>query len=153
MVPWHRLENLDLRENAELLRLKLTCKGLTAFKEEKALPVDRVSGDLDIKKGEIHVSSVNGRFGKSTIETGSLFLKDLYVNDPYVRVTASGSFRVEDLLTQTHLKLVPSEVREKFQQIEGRFRKTGCRLEHRLRTGMAFSKNGKRNDHLYGLRT
>ena len=117
--PWHRLEDLDLRENADLLVLKLTCKGLTAFKEEKGLKVERVSGDLEIRQGEIHVSGVNGRFGKSTIETGSLFLKDLYVMDPYVRVTASGSFRLEDLMTQTNLNLIPSEVREKFRQIKG----------------------------------
>jgi len=117
--PWHRLEDLDLQENAELLHLALTCKGLTAFKNEQGLKVDRVSGDLEIKRGEIHVSSVRGRFGESSIETGSLFLKDLYVKDPYVRVTASGSFRVEDLLTQANLKLVPSEVRTAFHQIEG----------------------------------
>jgi hypothetical protein len=138
--PWHRLENLDLRENADLLRLHLTCKGLTAFKEEQALPVDRVSGDLDIKKGEIHVSSVNGHFGESTIETGSLFLKDLYVNDPYVRVTASGSFRVEDLLTQTRLKLVPSEVRTKFQQIEGASGKLDADLNIVYEPGWHFPK-------------
>jgi len=117
--PWHRLENLDLRENADLLRLQITCKGITAFKDEQALQVDRVSGDLEIRKGEIHVSGVNGHFGESTIETGSLLLKDLYVDDPHIRVTASGSFRVEDLMTQTHLKLIPPEVRAKFHQIKG----------------------------------
>ena len=117
--PWHRLENLDLQENAELLQLQITCKGLTAFKDEQALKVDRVSGNLEIRNGEIHVSGVNGHFGGSTIETGGLFLKDLYVEDPYVRVTTSGSFRVEDLVTQTHLKLTPPEVRTKFRRIEG----------------------------------
>ncbi len=117
--PWHRLAKLDLRENADLLRLQLTCKGLTAFKNEQALEVDRVSGDLEIRKGEIHVSGVNGHFGDSTIETGGLFLKDLYVDDPHVRVTASGLFRAEDLMKQTHLKLIPPEVRAKFHQIEG----------------------------------
>ena len=117
--PWHRLENLDLRENAELLRLQITCKGITAFKDEQALKVDRVSGDFEIRNGEIHVSGVNGHFGASHIDTGSLFLKDLYVNIPHVRVTASGSFRVEDLMTQTHLKLIPSEVRTTFHQLEG----------------------------------
>ncbi|MBT3259367.1 MAG: AsmA-like C-terminal region-containing protein [Deltaproteobacteria bacterium] len=117
--PWRRLENLDLQENAELLQLQITCKGLTAFKDEQALKVDRVSGNLEIRNGEIHVSGINGHFGESTIETGGLFLKDLYVEDPYVRVTASGSFRVEDLMTQTHLQLIPPEVRTKFRQIEG----------------------------------
>ncbi|MBW2709025.1 MAG: hypothetical protein JRD04_07035, partial [Deltaproteobacteria bacterium] len=117
--PWRRLANLDLHENAELLQLQLTCNGLTAFKDEQALKVDRVSGDFEIRNGEIHVSGVSGHFGESTIETGSLFLKDLYVEDPYVRVTASGSFRVEDLMTQTHLQLIPPEVRAKFRWIEG----------------------------------
>ncbi len=117
--PWHRLAKLDLQENADLLQLQITCKGLTAFKDEQALEVDRVSGNLEIRNGEIHVSGVNGHFGESTIETGGLFLKDLYVEDPYVRVTASGSFRVEDLMTQTHLKLIPPEVRTKFRQVEG----------------------------------
>ena len=117
--PWHRLENLDLRENAELLRLQITCKGITAFKDEQALKVDRVSGNFEIRNGEIHVSGVNGHFGASHIDTGSLFLKDLYVDDPHVRVTASGSFRVEDLMTQTHLKLIPPEVRTTFHQLEG----------------------------------
>ena len=116
--PWHRLALLDLQENAELLLLKITCRGLTAFKDEQALEVNRVSGNLEIRNGEIHVSGVNGHFGESTIETGGMFLKDLYVDDPYVRVTASGSFRVEDLMTQTHLKLIPPEVRMKFRQME-----------------------------------
>jgi len=117
--PWRRLEKLNLRENADLLRLQITCKGLTAFKNEQALVVDRVSGDLEIRKGEIHVSGVNGHFGDSYIETGGLFLKDLYVDDPHVRVTASGLFRAEDLMKQTHLTLIPPEVRTKFHQIEG----------------------------------
>ena len=31
--PWQRLENLDLQENADLLKMNLTCKGLKAFQE------------------------------------------------------------------------------------------------------------------------
>ena len=117
--PWARLEKLDLQENAELLRLQLTCKGFTAFKDDLGLKVDRVSGNLEIRKGEIHVSQVNGRFGESRIDTGSLFLKDLYVDDPHVRVIAGGSFRVEDLLAQANLKLIPPDVRSKILEIEG----------------------------------
>ncbi|EFK06352.1 conserved hypothetical protein, partial [delta proteobacterium NaphS2] len=117
--PWQRLENLDLQENAELLKMNLTCKGLKAFKNERAMIVDRVSGELEIRKGEIHVSGVRGRFGASHIKSGSLFLKDLYVDDPSIRVTASGSFRVGDLLAQTHLKLVPADVGSDFRQLAG----------------------------------
>jgi hypothetical protein len=138
--PWNRLENLDLQENAELLLLKLTCKGLTAFKGEKVLQVDRISGNLEIRNGEIHVSGVNGRFGDSTIETGSLFLKDLYVADPYVRVTASGTFRLEDLMKQTDLKLIPSEVREKFHQIKGASGKMDADLSIVYEPGWNFPK-------------
>jgi AsmA-like C-terminal region len=141
--PWHRLENLDLQKNADLLRLQLNCKGITAFKDEQALKVDRVSGDLEIKNGEIHVSGVNGHFGKSTIETGSLFLKNLYVNDPYVRVTASGSFRVEDLMAQTHLKLIPPEVRTKFHQIEGASGKLDADVDIVYEPGWHFPKINK----------
>ena len=138
--PWHRLENLDLQKNAEVLGLQLTCKGLTAFKDEQGLKVDRVSGDLEIRNGEIHVSGVNGHFGESTIETGSLFLKDLYVDDPYVRVTASGSFRVEDLLTQANLKLIPPEVRAKFRRIEGASGKMDADLNIVYEPGWHFPK-------------
>ena len=116
--PWRRLEKLDFQENAGLLRLQITCRGLTAFNHEPGLKVDRVSGNLEIRNGEIHVSQVKGRFGESRIDKGSLFLKDLYVDDPYIRVLVVGLFRVEDLLAQTNLKLIPPEVRSKIMEVE-----------------------------------
>ncbi|MCG6881939.1 MAG: AsmA-like C-terminal region-containing protein, partial [Deltaproteobacteria bacterium] len=138
--PWQRLENLDLQENAELLKMNLTCKGLKAFKNEQALVVDRVSGDLEIRKGEIHVSGVRGRFGESHINSGSLFLKDLYVDDPQIRVTASGSFRVEDLLAQTHLKLMPPDVGSGFRQLAGATGKLDADLTVVYEPGWHFPK-------------
>ena len=138
--PWKRLENLDLRENAELLKMNLTCKGLKAFKNERAMVVDRVSGDLEIRKGEIHVSGVRGSFGASHINSGSLFLKDLYVDDPLIRVTASGSFRVQDLLAQTHLKLVPADVGSEFRQLAGATGKLDADLTVVYEPGWHFPK-------------
>ena len=138
--PWQRLENLDLRENAELLKMNLTCKGLKAFENERAMVVDRISGELEIKKGEIHVSGVRGRFGASHIKSGSLFLKDLYVDEPSIRVTASGSFRVEDLLAQTHLKLVPADVGSDFRQLAGATGKLDADLTVVYEPGWHFPK-------------
>ncbi len=153
--PWRRLENLDLQENADLLRLQLTCNGFTAFNDEPGLQVDRVSGNLEIRKGEIHVSQVNGRFGQSRIDSGSLFLKDLYVDDPYVRVMVGGSFRVEDLLARARLKLIPPEVRAKILEIEGAAGKLDGKVNivyepewhfPKMETGVIMFSDGALND-------
>ncbi len=138
--PWSRLDALDLPENAGLLQLHLTCNGLTAFKDEKALQVTQVSGELKISEGDIRVSGVRGRFGDSQITSGSLFLKDFRANDTRVHVAASGAFRIEDLLKQTHLKLVPEDVGADFRQLAGATGKLDADLSVVYEPGMQFPK-------------
>ncbi len=106
-----QIRNLDLQKNAGALLLRLTCSDLTAFKGAGGVPVEGVSGNLEIEKGSIHASGVKAHFSNSDIRDGSLNLSSLYVDDPSIRVAVAGSFHIEDLLQQKDLPLIPDEVR------------------------------------------
>ena len=146
--PWSGLQNLDLQQNAHLLYLQLTCNELTAFKGDQGMAVEEVSGLLKIQEGEIHVSQVKGRFGKSQIYDGSLFLKDLYVDDPHVRVTAEGLFDVQDLLKQADLTLIPEVVQSNIREIETASGKLDGNVEIIYEPGWSFPRIQKAFIHL-----
>ncbi|MBU1904168.1 MAG: DUF3971 domain-containing protein [Proteobacteria bacterium] len=114
----NQIKDLDIQKNAGALLLRLTCSGLTAFKDGGGVPVEEVSGNLKIEKGGIHVSGARGRFRDSRIGDGTLHLSSLYVDDPIIRVTVDGSFDLEDLFQQKDLPLIPDEVRQQLQEIE-----------------------------------
>ncbi|MBL7224994.1 MAG: AsmA-like C-terminal domain-containing protein [Desulfobacteraceae bacterium] len=112
----NQIRNLDRPKNAGSLLLQLTCNGLTAFKDDGGVPVDGVSGNLEIEKGAIRVSNVEAHFRDSEISDGTLYLSSLYVDVPTIRVTVDGAFDLADLVLQRGLSLVPDDVR---QQLEG----------------------------------
>lgn len=114
----NQIKNLDRPKNAGALLLQLTCNGLTAFKDDGGVPVDGVSGNLEIEKGTIRVSNVEAHFRDSKISDGTLYLSSLYVDVPTIRVTVDGSFDLADLVLQRGLSLVPDEVRQKLQRFE-----------------------------------
>ena len=119
----NEIKNLDRQKNAGALLLRLTCNGLTAFKDDSGVPVNEVSGNLEIEKGVIRVSNVNAHFRNSKIKDGTLLLDSLYVDVPTIRVTVDGSFDLEDLVLQRDLNLVPDIVRKKvkdFESVTGR---------------------------------
>ena len=76
----NQIKNLDRPKNAGALLLQLTCNGLTAFKDDGGVPVDGVSGNLEIEKGAIRVSNVKAHFRDSEISDGTLYLSSLYVD-------------------------------------------------------------------------
>ena len=114
----NQIKNLDKLNNAGALLLQLTCTGLTAFEDDNGVPVDEVSGNLEIKKGVIRVSNVNAHFRDSEIKDGTLLLDSLYMDVPTIRVTVDGSFDLADLILQRDLKLVPDIVRQKLKDFE-----------------------------------
>ena len=114
----NQIKNLDRPKNAGALLLQLTCNGLTTFKDDGGVPVDGVSGNLEIAKGAIRVSNVKAHFRDSEISDGTLYLSSLYVDVPTIRVTVDGSFDLADLVLQRGLRLVPDEVRQKLQGFE-----------------------------------
>ncbi len=113
-----QIKNLDRPKNADALFLQLTCNGLRAFKDDGGVPVDGVSGNLEIEKGAIHVSNVKAHFRDSEIKDGALYLNSLYVDVPTIRVTVDGSFDLADLVLQKDLSLVPDIVRQKLKDFE-----------------------------------
>ena len=123
------IKNLDRPSNAGVLLLQLTCNGLTAFKDDGGVPVDEVSGNLEIKKGAIHVSNVEAHFRDSEISDGTLYLSSLYVDVPTIRVTVDGSFDLADLVLQRGLSLVPDDVRQKLEEFESATGKMDASVE------------------------
>jgi len=123
----NQIANLDLPKNAAALRLNLHCRKLTAFKRTGGVPVEQVSGNLAIQNGRIRASGIQGRFGDSVIREGTLDLTSLYVDIPEVSATAAGSFRVEDMIRQQNLSLIPEEVRlylDRFASATGKIQGT-----------------------------
>jgi len=114
----NEIKNLDTAKNAGSLLLQLTCNGLTAFKDDAGVPVDGVSGNLEIEKGAIRVSNVEAHFRDSKISDGTLYLSSLYVDVPTIRVTVDGSFDLADVVQQKDLSLVPDDVRQQLRRFE-----------------------------------
>jgi hypothetical protein len=127
----HQIRDLDLPENAGALLLRLTCNDLTAFKTAGGIPVERVSGRLVIENGGIRASGITGHFRNSHIQEGALDVSSLYDDAPSIRVAAAGSVRIEDLLQQKDLPLIPDEVRE---HVEGFSSATG-KIDGKIEVG------------------
>ncbi|MBW1780978.1 MAG: AsmA-like C-terminal domain-containing protein [Deltaproteobacteria bacterium] len=135
-----RIRDLDLPKNAGALLLRLTCNDLTAFKDAGGVPVDRVSGKLEIKKGGMHVSGVKAHFRNSSMREGSLNVSNLYVDAPSIRVTAAGSFHIQDLLQQKDLALIPDEVRRHLLRFESATGKIDGTIEVGYETAWLYPK-------------
>jgi len=118
----HQIGGLDLPKNAGALLLRLACSDLTAFKDAGGIPVESVSGTLEIKNGGICASNIKGHFRNSHIQEGSLNVSTLYDDAPSIRVAAAGSVDIVDLLQQKDLPLIPDEVR---RHLEGFSSATG----------------------------
>jgi len=124
-----QIKDLDLPGNAGALLLRLICKDLTAFKGAEGIPVERVSGKLEIENGGIHVSGVKAHFRNSNIHDGSLDLKSLYAKTPSIRVVTAGSIHIQDLLRQKDLPLIPHEVREHLSEFSSATGKIAGKIE------------------------
>ncbi|RLC24514.1 MAG: hypothetical protein DRH56_06580, partial [Deltaproteobacteria bacterium] len=109
--PWHRIDRLGHEENAAVLVLRLSWDGLDVLKGRAEVPFSGVSGRLDIEKGALTLSDVTGGFGGSSIREGELRVPSLYADRTLFDVSVSGLFRVEDLLHERTLDLVPGDVK------------------------------------------
>ncbi|MDQ1335989.1 MAG: AsmA 2 protein [Thermodesulfobacteriota bacterium] len=127
----NQIKDLDLPPSASALLLQLTCRDLTAFKDAGGIPVEGVSGRLEIKNGGIRVSGVKAHFRDSQIEEGSLNVSSLYDDAPSIRVAAAGSVDIIDLLQQKDLPLIPDEVR---RHLEG-FSSTTGKIDGNIEVG------------------
>lgn len=122
-----QIKDLDVAKNARTLRLKLTCTDLTAFKDAGGVPVEGVCGMMSIENGGLRTSGIRGHFRSSDIEEGTLRVNSLYEHSPSILVTAAGSARMEDLLMQKELTLIPDEVRrqlDRFSSATGKIQGT-----------------------------
>ncbi len=126
-----QIGDLDLPKNAGALLLHLTCTDLTAFKDAGGIPVEGVSGKLEIEKGGVRAFHIAGHFSNSRIQDGSLKVSSLYDDAPDIRVTAAGSVDIVDLLQQKELPLIPDEVR---QHLEG-FSSTTGKIDGTIEVG------------------
>jgi hypothetical protein len=117
-----QIGDLDLPKNAGALLLHLTCRDLTAFKDAGGIPVEGVSGKLEIEKGGVRAFHIEGHFKNSHIQEGSLSVSSLYDDTPSIRVGAAGSVDIVNLLQQKDLPLIPDEVR---RHLEGFSSATG----------------------------
>jgi hypothetical protein len=106
----NRIARLNRPENAECLSMKISWKDIEVLENGSGLPFNNVSGELTISNGILRVSEVNGSFGSSTIKNGTLDIDNLY-NDTFVYdISIDGLFRLEDLLRQRDMDLIPINV-------------------------------------------
>jgi hypothetical protein len=108
--PLNRIGKLNRPENAECLSMKLSWKNLEVLENGSGLPFNNVSGELTISNGILHVSEVKGSFGSSTVKKGTLDIDTLYDDTFVYDISIDGLFRLEDLLRQRDMDLIPINV-------------------------------------------
>ena len=106
----NRIGKLDRPENAECLSMKISWKDLEILENGSGLPFNNVSGELNINDGILRVSKVNGSFGSSAIKDGTLDIDTLYDKSFIYDISIDGLFRLEDLLRQRDMDLIPINV-------------------------------------------
>ncbi|MFC1884261.1 AsmA-like C-terminal domain-containing protein [Thermodesulfobacteriota bacterium] len=112
------IENLDMRENKDVLSTQVSWKGLKMDMGEGALPVDNISGKLAVENGRLSVSKVTGNFGLSDIKVASLDVDDLYAEISNYLISIDGIFHLQDLMRQSDVPLIPRDVRNILNKIE-----------------------------------
>lgn len=108
--PLNRIGKLNRPENAECLSMKLSWKNLEVLENGSGLPFNNVSGELTINKGILRVSEVRGCFGSSIVKSGTLDIDTLYDESLVYDISIDGLFKLEDLLRQRDMDLIPINV-------------------------------------------
>ena len=139
--PWHRIDRLGHEENAAVLVLRLSWDGLDVLRGRAEVPFSGVSGRLDIEKGALTLSDVTGRFGGSSIREGELRVPSLYVDRALFDVSVSGLFRVEDLLRERTLDLVPGDVKADLGMIREASGEMDARVRLRFVEGASYPQS------------
>lgn len=114
----NRIAKLNRPENAECLSMKISWKDLEVLENGSGLPFDKVSGQLTINNGILRVSEVKGSFGSSTIKNGTLDIDTLYDESFVYDISIDGLFRLEDLMGQRDMDLIPINVSQHLHRFE-----------------------------------
>ena len=125
----NQIGKLNRSENAGCLSLKMSWKGFEVLENGSGLPFENVSGELTVNKGALSVSEVNGSFGSSTIKNGTLDINTLYDDTFVYDISIDGLFKLEDLLRQRDMDLIPINVCQHLH----RFKDAAGNLEAQIR--------------------
>lgn len=107
-----KIDQLNRRENADALAIRLSIKDVDAFANESPRPVKTVSGDIAVEDGQLLITKVQGRFGSSRLDELTLTFEDLYQSGQRYNFGVKGDFDLEDLKIQAPLKIIPRPIRE-----------------------------------------
>lgn len=106
-----QIKELDRPENVDVLEMRLTLAEMTALFEGPGLPVTGVAGEVEINRGRLLITGVNGKFGGSDLRQGNMTWPDLYGESDAFILGIRGDFLLEDLKHQGKHPLLPRGIR------------------------------------------
>jgi len=112
-----QIKKLKLPKNVDVLEMRLALSGVTALPEGPGLPVTDVTGEIGINHGQLLVTRVNGKFGESQLQEGTMTWPDLYGKSNAFTLGIQGDFRLEDLKNQGGRPLLPHGIRREIDRI------------------------------------
>ncbi|MBW1738831.1 MAG: hypothetical protein JRJ69_15120, partial [Deltaproteobacteria bacterium] len=136
----NQIRKLNLPENAGCLSLKMSWKGLEVLEDGSALPFENVSGALTFNNGTLLVSEINGSFGSSTIKSGTLDINTLYDDTIVYDISMDGLFKLEDLLRQRDMDLIPINVCQHLHRFEDAAGNLEAQIRFRFERGWNYPR-------------
>ncbi len=131
---YQQVKQLRKVENAEVLSIKVAWKDMTVLQDAGGLPVEHVSGKLDVEKGAFRLIVEGGRFGDSVVNQGSLYLQSLYGTKIF-HVSGTGQYELHDLEQQRNIDLLPSKVRDHLQKFHDLSGKVQAKVQFSFKKG------------------
>ncbi len=112
------MSNIDRPENREVLNLEIELEHIQIRLQEDDIEFNNCSGRVVLKSGRLTVEDVNGRLGKSGVESGSFIIGDLYEDDTLSSFHIPGRFFFTDLVRLAGYHDLPTKFRHEITKIQ-----------------------------------
>lgn len=109
--------------NRSVIGVTFTCESFVISNMGIQIPFTGVSALVDIRDGNLKVSGLNGVFGDSKINEGSLDVQGLVSGHPMYKIFVDGDFDIQELLSVREMYVIPEKARErieKYKDLTGR---------------------------------
>jgi hypothetical protein len=134
----NQIENLELPQNQDVLKLKFACKNVKLLGLGLTQPLKEISAEVNFERGDMGISGLGARFGSSAIRGGDLGIVGVYGDKPSYEVSVVGSFDLRDLIKQMEMDLIPKEVRRWCTRVQSIAGKLDAQVTVLYETGWEF---------------
>ena len=116
---FEQFRHLKDEENQSVIGMTFTCRSFIVSNMGIQLPFKDISASVDIRDGNLKVSSLNGVFGNSQIKEGSLDVQGMADGHPLYKVFVDGDFDIRELMSHREMYVVPETARERIENFKG----------------------------------